>query len=78
MVFSSSRVRAQGHGRQHVDFHQGLPPSIVGAQGAVALPVWGEAGEKRCWEDGGLIFAQVSMSKGFLEAFLPEIGVMRW
>ena len=44
--FQLIQGQVQSHGRQHVDFHQGLTPGIICAQGAVALPVWGEVCKK--------------------------------
>lgn len=36
---------AQGHGREDIDLHQGLPPLVVGPQGGVPGPGIGEGGE---------------------------------
>ena len=65
----------QGHGRQHVDLHQRLPPLIVGAQGAGALPLWGEVDESAVVQPG-VVLGPAFFGEGVVPAFLPEFGVV--
>jgi len=66
---------AKGHGGEDIYFHQGLAAGVVGAQGVVAVPGWGEVGEKGVGE-AGVVFGPVVVFEIVMPAFLPEFGVV--
>ncbi len=73
--FQFFQGEAQGHGREDIYFHQGLTAGVVGAQGVVAIPGQGEAGEKGVGE-AGIVFGPMVSYKFRLPAFLPKFGVV--
>lgn len=73
---------AEGLGDEHVDFEQGLAAGVVGAQGVVALPVWGELAEEALWQHFGTGVVAVGLDAPLLlgevgvPAGLPEVAVV--
>ena len=66
---------AQGHRRQDVNLHEGLPPFVIRPEGAVSLPFRGEVGEFVVVQ-AGIILRPALLPESLVPAFLPEFGVV--
>ena len=67
---------AQRPRRQHVNFHQRLPPGIIRAQGAVPLPLRRQIRKKRI-RQAGVLFQPDLLPHFLRKALLPQGRIMR-
>ena len=70
------QAQAQGPGHQHVYLHQGLPPGIVRAQGALPLPVGCQAAKKLSGRRASPLEPGL-LRHLFREALLPQGRIVR-